>query len=90
LSTLTDLVMQKLTPDEKLTLKLTNGGWMNLHEWVEIIAEDYITEQDIEDQTSLDTVKDKFYTKLHDRFLCTIPRLLHKFLLDKGVSDIVE
>jgi hypothetical protein len=84
------MVMCKLTPDEKLTLKLTNGGRMNLHEWVERIVEDYITEQAIEDRTSLDTIKDKFYTELHDGFLCTIPRLLHKFLLDKGIGDIVE
>jgi hypothetical protein len=63
---------------------------MNLHEWVERIAKDYITEQAIEDQTSLDTIKDKFYMELHDVFLCTIPRLLHKFFLDKGVGDIVE
>jgi hypothetical protein len=61
-----------------------------LHEWVERIVEDYITDQAIEDQTSLDTVKEKFYTDLHEGFLCTIPRLLHKFMLDKGVSDIVE
>ena len=47
LSTLTNPKMRKLTPDENLTLKLTNDGWTNLHEWVEIIVEDYITKQDI-------------------------------------------
>ena len=71
-------------------LNLTNGGKTNLHEWVERIVEDYITKQDIEDQTSLDTIKDKFYIELHDRFMCTIPRLLHNFFLGKGVGDIVE
>lgn len=50
--------MCKLTPDEKLTLKLTNEGRMNLHEWVERIVEDYITEQAIENRISLDTIKD--------------------------------
>jgi hypothetical protein len=40
--------------------------------------------------TSLDTIKDKFYIELLEGFLCTIPILLHKFLLDKGIDNIVE
>lgn len=28
--------------------------------------------------------------ELHDEFLCTIPRLLHKFLLHKGVGNFVK
>jgi hypothetical protein len=75
--------MRKLTPNENLTLKVTNGGRMNLHEWVERITEDYITKQAIEDRTSLDTIKDKFYTELQDGFLCTIHRLLHNFFSTK-------
>ena len=63
---------------------------MNLHDWLERIIEDYISEQAIEDWTSLEKIKENFYTKLHDGFLCTVPTLLHKFLLDKGVNDIVE
>jgi hypothetical protein len=47
-------------------------------------------EQAIEDKTSIDTVKENFYTDLHDGFFCTIPSLLHKFMLDKGVGHIVE
>jgi hypothetical protein len=82
--------MRNLTPDEKLGLKLMNGGRMNLHDWLERIIEDYISEQAIEDRMSLDKIKEKFYTELHDGFFCTVPTLLHKFLLDKGVSDIVE
>lgn len=82
--------MCKLTSHEKLTLKITNGGWMNLHKWVERIVKDYITYWAIEDRTSLDTVKEKFYTDLHKVFLCIAPRLLHKFMLDKGVGNIVE
>jgi hypothetical protein len=76
--------------DEKLTLKITNKSGTNLHECVERIIQDYITEQTIEDRTSLDTIKDKFYMELHDRFLCTIPKLLHNFLPDKGIGNIVE
>jgi hypothetical protein len=51
---------------------------------------DYIEEKEIEDRESVQTIKNKFYTKLHDDFLCTIPSLLHKFILDKGVGDIIE
>jgi hypothetical protein len=61
-----------------------------LHDWFERVVEDYISEQAVEDRTSLDRIKEKIYTELHDGFLCTISTLLHKFLLDKGVSDIVQ
>jgi len=49
----------------------------------------YIEEQAIEDKESFETIKNKFYTKLHDGFLCIVSSLLHKFLLlEKGVGDI--
>jgi hypothetical protein len=82
--------MHKLTPDEELMQKIINGGRTNLNEWFERIIHDYIEEQAIEDRESVETIKNKFYTDLHDGFLCTIPSLLHKFLLDKGVRDIVN
>jgi len=82
--------MRRFTPSEDLCPKLTNGGRTNLHDWIERFIEDYILEQAVEDQTSLDKIKEKFYTKLHDGFFCTVPTLLHKFLLNKGVSDIVK
>jgi hypothetical protein len=63
---------------------------MNLHKWVERIVKDYITYRAIEDRTSLNTVKEKFYIDLHEGFVCIVPRLLHKFMLDKGVGNIVE
>jgi hypothetical protein len=53
-------------------------------------VEDCIEDQAIKDRESIQTIKNKFYMKLHDGFLCTIPSLLHKFLLYKGVDDIVE
>jgi hypothetical protein len=49
--------MHNLTTDEKLGLKLSNGGRTNLHDWLEIIIEDYISEQAIEDRMSLDKIK---------------------------------
>jgi hypothetical protein len=83
-------LMHKLTPDEKLMHKIINGGRTNLNEWFEKIMHDYIEEQAIEDRESVKTIKNKFYIELHDGFLCIVPSLLHKFLLDKGVRDIVE
>jgi hypothetical protein len=70
--------------------KIINIGRKNLNEWFERIMQDYMEEKGIEDRDSVQTIKNKFYTELHDEFLCTIPSLLHKFLLDKGVSDIVQ
>jgi hypothetical protein len=82
--------MQNLSLDEKLMLKITNEVQTNLNEWFERIVCDYIEEQAIKDRSPVETVKEKIYTDLHDVFLCTIPSLLHKFLLDKGVRDIDE
>ena len=61
-----------------------------MYDWLKIIIKDYILEQTIEDWTSLDKIKEKFYTELLDRFFYTILTLLHKFLLNKGVDDIIE
>jgi len=69
---------------------LTNRGRTNLYDWLKIIIKDYILEQTIEDWTSLDKIKEKFYTKLHDVFFYIVPTLLHKLLLNKGVSDIIK
>ena len=82
--------MRKLTLDEELGLKLTNRGRTNLHDWLERIIEDYILEQAIEDWTSLDKIKETFYTKLHDGFFYTVPTFLLEFLLEKGFNDIIE
>ena len=41
--------MRNLTPDEKLGIKLTKGGRMNLQDWIAIIIKYYILEQAIED-----------------------------------------
>jgi hypothetical protein len=71
-------------------LKITNGGQKNLNEWFKRIIQDYIEEQAIEGKPLVEAIKDEFYIDLHDSFLCTIPSLLPKFMLDKGVRDIVE
>ena len=70
--------------------KLIHGGRTNLSEWFEKIANDFCEEQAVEDRTSMETVKEKFYTDLTEQFLCSLPTLLFKFLIKKGVGHIVE
>ena len=59
-------------------------------EWFEKIFDDFSEEQAIEDRTSVETIKEKFYTNLTEQFLCSLPTLLFKFLIEKGVGYIVE
>ena len=61
-----------------------------MHKWFERVDKDNISEQVVNDRTYLDKIKEKFYTELHEVFLCIASTLLHIFLLDKGVDDIVE
>jgi hypothetical protein len=83
-------IMCKLTPDEKLMYKIFNGGRKNINDWLKIIVKYYIEDQVVEDRESVQIIKNKFYTVLHDEFLCTALSLLHKFLLDKGFNDIIQ
>ena len=59
-------------------------------EWFKKIADDICEEQAVEDRTSVETVKDKFYIDLTEQFLCSLPTLLFKFLIEKGVGHIVK
>ena len=59
-------------------------------EWFENIADKFYKEQAVEERTSVETIKNKFYTELTDQFLCSLPTLLFKFLIEKGVGHIVE
>ena len=70
--------------------KLTNGGRTNLSEWVKNIIDNFCKEQAIDERTSYDNIKDLFHDNFHEIFLCTIPTLLFKILIDKGVAHIVE
>ena len=69
---------------------LRNGGRTNLLEWVEQIVDDFCKEQAIDERASFDNIKNRFHDEFHESFLCTIPTLLFKFLIDKGVAHIVE
>ena len=61
-----------------------------MSEWFEKIANDFCEEQAVKDRTSVETVKEKFYIDLTEQFLCSVPTLLFKFLIEKGVAHIVE
>ena len=61
-----------------------------MSECFEKIADDFCEEQAVEDRTSVETVKKKFYTDLTEQFMCSILTLLFKFLIEKGVAHIVE
>ena len=78
------------TKEEQLLEKLIQGGRTNLSEWCENIADDFCEEKALEDWTSVETVKAKFYTDFTDQLLCSLPTLLFKFLIEKGAGHIVE
>ena len=78
------------TKDQQLLEKLIRGGRTNLSEWFEKIVNYFCKEQVVEDRTLMETVKEKFYIDLTKQFLCSLPTLLFKFLIKKGVGHIVE
>lgn len=69
---------------------LRNGGRINLSEWVERIVDNFCEIQAINERASFDSIKNRFHDDFHESFLCTIPTLLFKFLIEKGVVHIVE
>ena len=78
------------TKDQQLLEKLIHGGRTNLSEWFKKIVDEFCEEQAVEESTSVETIKKKFYTDLTEQFLCSLPNLLFKFLIEKGVGHIVE
>ena len=50
--------------EQQLLEKLIWGGRKNLSEWFEKITDDFCEEQAVKNRTSVETVKDKFYTNL--------------------------
>ena len=76
--------------DQQLLDKLIQGGRTNLSDWFEKIADEFCEEQAVEERTSVETIQNKFYTGLIKQFLCSLPTLLFKFLIEKGVGHIVE
>ena len=78
------------TKEQQLLEKLIRGGRTNLSKWFEKIVDDFYEEQAVEDRTSVETVKEKFYTDFTEQFWCSLLTFLFKFLIEKGVAHIVE
>ena len=78
------------TKDQQLLEKLIRGGRTNLSEWFEKIDDKFCEEQAVEERTLVETIKKKFYTDLTEKFLCSLPTLLFKFLIKKGLGHIFE
>ena len=78
------------TKKQQFLEKLIQGGRTNLSEWFEKIVDDFCEEQAVKDRTSVETVKEKFYTDLVEQFMCSLPTLLFNFLIEKGLAHIVE
>ena len=70
--------------EQQLLERLIRGGRTNLSEWFEKIDDDFCEEQAFEYRTSVETVKEKFYTDLAEQFMCSLPTLLFKLLIKKG------
>ena len=52
------------TKEQKLLQKFIQGGRTNLLEWFENITDNFCEEQAIEEITSIETIKKRFYTDL--------------------------
>ena len=76
--------------DQQLLEKLIRRGRTNLSKLFEKIADEFCEEQAVEDRTSMETVKKKFSTYLIEQFLCSLPTLLFKFLINKREGHIVK
>ena len=59
-------------------------------EWFENIIDEFCEEQVMEERTLVKSVQKRFYTDFTEHFLCSLPTLLFKFLIEKGVGHIVE
>ena len=61
-----------------------------MSEWLENITNEFCEEQAMEERVSIESIEKRFYTDLIEQFLCSLPTLLFKFLIEKGVGHIVE
>ena len=76
--------------EQQLLEKLIHEGQTNLSEWFEKITDNFCEEQPVEDRTLVETIKEKFYTDFTEQFLCSLPTMLFKFLIEKGAGHIIE
>ena len=76
--------------DQDLLEKLIWGEQTNLLEWFEKITDKICKEQAVEERTPVESIQKIFYTDPTEQFLCSLPTLLFKFLIEKEVGHIVE
>ena len=77
------------TKDKKLLHKPTRGGQTNLLEWFQRIVNKFCEEPIVEERVSVENIQEGFYNDFTEQFLCLLPTLLFKFLIDRGVGHIV-
>ena len=59
-------------------------------EWFEEIVDELFQEQGVEESVSVESIEKRFYTDFTEQFLCSLPTLLLKIFIDRGVGHIVE
>ena len=78
------------TKYQELLEKLIRGERTNLSEWFEKIIDEFYEEQAMEEIVLVESIEKKFYIDLTEQFLFSLPTLLFKSLIEKGVDHIVE
>ena len=76
--------------DQELLHKLIRGGRTNLLEWFERIPDQFCEERTMEERVFIESIKERFYNDFIEQFLCSLPTLLFKFLMNRGACHIVE
>ena len=61
-----------------------------MSEWFERIVDEFCEERVVDERVSVDSIKERFYNDLNEHFLCSLPTLLFKFLINEGVGHIFE
>ena len=76
--------------NRQLMHMIQNSGRTTLSGWDEQIVDNFYEGQAKDERTSFDNIKSHVHDDFHESFLCTIPTLLFKFFIDKGIAHIVE
>ena len=58
--------------------------------WFVKIAYEYIEDKGVEERVLVESIEKIFYIDFSEKFLCLLPTLLFKFIIDRGVGHIVK
>ena len=61
-----------------------------MSEWFEKITDKLCEEQAMEERVLVKSIEKRFYTDFIEQFIFSLPTLLFKFLIEKGVGHIIE